>query len=677
MNGNREVDRLENKYFRAFQIIMIASTVMFSGFVGYICFDYFIRPKVSTSHYHFNVQYRVGNETAMSEVVNNTLYPLLQIYDRNPEFRGNIEMQSLTLEWMNKTNPECSDLLRKLVLDTKQIQLVMVQYSSALAIAYPYIDMYKSIVHTQELIEDFFGVYPESGISRAIMLQEGQFMLGASRIIEDIKNIEGNPVYDTLMVTKEALSFFGVESNAPIYRYQLEGLEEIFILPYVQTVMEGDVFHSVLWFMDGELLVAGEEQYWTEDGYWEMNASFFEEIEFMTRNHENRLKDLARQGNRFLHLDEWVNTLLDRGQPPLLDQYVPETHWQTYRYRGPFVWMAQTKGGTPFSDGEVCSRNYYTHQKLLATEIMLNYSHFNLSSINASVYSSYYQRLNRAWLDLAEAEVTDTTGVSPRDFEGYFAFNKTQAALNNATEIMSLLVNVTSEWNNTVYTNNGSIQIVALNQVEGMNPVMTNQSEFINFTKNLGSGGQPALPVVLELMNANGLNVTSMILETPWKPALNYSRVRVSFPETTDMEETWAYVKFKGLFNEISYSPSLIEYDTINLSRSEYYPDTYEAYEDWDSRSAHDNFELYLPLANGLVYSIEGRYAVIKNCSQSHVCMKWNPDEIRFMQTKIINPHGETWEYFILQDVSINQALEFANLVNAFSVETFDGDDLS
>ena len=656
-------------YQKSFKISMIIGTFVFTGVMGYISLDYFIKEKITTAHYHFNVQYRVGNEIAMSEVVNNTLYPLLQLYERNPGFRANLEMQSLTLEWMNKTNPECSNLLRKLVLDTRQIQLVLIQYSSALAIAYPYIDMYKSINHTQYLIEEFFGVYPDQGISRAVLLQEGQFMMGASRILEDFKKNDGKPLYDTFLATKECLSFFGITTHAPIYTAKLTGREEIYVLPYAQSVYEAGVFHSVLWFTDGELVNSGFEELWTADGYWETDAEFFEEIEEMTENHEKRLLDLQQQGNKFLTLDEWIAYLLERNEAKALDHYVPETHWQATRYRGVFVWMCQSKGGTAYSDGEICSRNYLTHQYLMNTEVLLNFSRYNTTGVNQTMYSSLYNQLYRAWLDLAEAQVTDTTGISPRDFEGQFAIDKTNQAIANATNIQEIVINATIEFNTTVNVNNESIQIIPSNIFENIIPVTTNRSEFINFTLQSSVSQDELLPIQIETVNDLSMNITEHRLQTIWQPTidnLTYYKIRVHFQNTTNLSEKWAYIKFLGDFSTIGYSPSLLDEDVVFLNRDTYYPDTTEYYEDWDARFELDNFEIYLPLANGLIYSENGGYAIIKNNSASHICGKWNPGEIRFMQTEIKNATGETWEYFLVKGVSASQAREFANLVNAY-----------
>lgn len=656
--------------YKALQIIMVVAAAGFIGAAGYISLDYLAKPKVSTAHYHFNIQHYAGNEVAMYEVVNNTLLPILKMYERHPTWRANIEFQSLTLEYIDIHHVECAELLRKLVLDTKQIELILIQYSSTLALAYPYIDMYKSIAHTQELINDFFGVYPCDGISRAVLLQEGQFMLGSARILEDFKDANGDPLYDTFLATKESLTYFNLPAQAPMYTYQFPGREQIYVLPFAQVAEEAGVIHSVLWFTDGELVVAGEEEQWTDDGYWEMTAEYFQELEMRTINHERRLMDLENLGNQFLTLNDWIDTLITKNSAISLNKYIPEISWQSTKYGGSFMWMGNILGDSNYSDGEICSRNYRTHQTLLITETLLNYSHYNTTGVNASEYLQLSTQLKRAWLDLVEAEVTDTTGIRPEVYEGEYAINKTAYALSNASYIQSYVINATPELNTVINVNNESFQVVPENSRRGLSPVVTNQSNFINITTLSNS---TTAPVNIETMNAISLNFSLMVLDTPWNANitnLSFYNVKVKFPNTTALEEKWAYVKFKEDFDHISYSPSLLERDHVTLTRDDYLPDDIDYYMDWDKFIDPNNCELYLPLSNGLIYSENSHIAIVKNNSQSHICVKWNNDEIRFMQTEIRNPAGEEWEYFVISDINITQAIEFANLINSYRPTT-------
>nr|MDO8088354.1 hypothetical protein [Candidatus Sigynarchaeum springense] len=682
-------------FYKSFQTIMLVAAISLAGLIVYATVDNVTRPIWSTSHYHFNVQYRAGNDTAMTEVVNNSLVPCLQMYARHPDWKANIEFQGLMLEWMNRLgnttrltdvyNPDTHsmmyglngmDLLRYLV-NRNQIQLVVIQYSDALAIAYPYINFYKSIKHTRGLLRDL-GIINDTdtdAVSRAVLLQEGQFMLGASRQTRDFRlpGIGGRPVYDTFLTTRESLSYFGVKQNAPIYTYSTGG-EQIYVLPYNPVPsIEGGVLHHILWFQDGENMNAGEGETWSDVGFVNNTdeAEHFPYDPAKQLNHERRLEDLMAMGNVFVTLDEWVAYLLDRGEARPLDRWVPETHWSVFRYRSSFVWMGETKGETAYDDNEICARNYHTHKVLLATETLLNYS-LGIGAITPGQWATMFVNLTRAWLDLAEAEVTDSTGLGPRSYEGLAAINLTGRALATARAIQLFVINATPGLNASVFTMHNAIQLLPSN-IGTANPVVVNGSA-INFT-TVGSSSLQAMRgegVGLDLKNNGSVQVTMVRLHTPYDSTLNGTRayrVRILFPRTTNhtvYPEPWSYARFTGDFSRMQYSPSLWENISVSLTRSDYNVDKVDYYEDWD-KELIDNFEIYLALSNGLIYSTNGQFAIIKNCSRVHVCAKWNTNDVRFMQTETrsaLNPAGETWEFYVVPGVNISQAIAFASLVN-------------
>jgi hypothetical protein len=110
------------------------------------------------------------------------------------------------------------------------------------------------------------------------------------------------------------------------------------------------------------------------------------------------------------------------------------------------------------------------------------------------------------------------------------------------------------------------------------------------------------------------------------------------------------------------------------LLRSNYYPDTIDPYGDWAENDFYEpnNFEVILPLANGLFYSENGRFAIVKNTTASHICGKWNKDNLRFMQTST-KMENQTVEFFVLTNISRQHALDFANFVNTFKFVTIKG----
>ncbi|MFX0099766.1 MAG: hypothetical protein ACFFCS_09295 [Candidatus Hodarchaeota archaeon] len=685
----------KKEFYRTYMWVMLVTSLGFAGIMGYMFIDSHVTPLISTAHYHFNVQYRAGNPQAMDEVVNNSLVPLLLMYQNHPTWKANIEFQGLMLDHMIDMDQRADSgnitlfnginstlKLLKGLTDRNQIQLVLVQYSSALALAYPYIDMHKSINYTRTRLEQlgFVNDTDYDAVSRVVLLQEGQFMPGSGRITQDFKHSNGDPMYDTFLTTRESLSYFNVHNKAPLYTHTIPGThQEYMILPYWITSREGGAIHHVIWFQDGELVNAEGGHLWSEEGGYEYISGEFPYNDDMQKNHEARLLDLEQQGNQFYTLDMWVERLLDRGEVAPLDQHVPETHWAVLRYRSSFIWMGETReGGSLFDDSEINAHNYLAHQQLLATETLLNYTQ---STIGPSLYNQLFDNMTQNWMRLAEAEVTDSTGLSPNEVEGQYAYNITEDAILDAKRIQKVLINATPSLNDTIYQDHGTIQILPSNLGTGNPVVVINGS--INITDNGATSLSSISPLDVECVHNDSFSINSRTLYTPYDLNLNgtnYFSIKANFHRTnvTSITEKWSYIKFLGDFNTMSYAPALWENVTVQLDREDYNVDSVDYWLDWDDELL-DNFEIHLALFNGMIYSHTGQYAIVKNCTTTHLSAKWNDDNVRFMQTitkSNLNPLGETWEYFVLMDVTAEEANAFANLVNTNAPITISEADL-
>lgn len=684
------VDRHE--FYKAFNVAMIASAIMMAGVAGVIIINHFATPIISTSNYHFNVQYRVGNREAMNGVVNNSLIPILLMYDRHPTWRANIEFQGQTLEHMEYLDNETFHnrttlhgginssiaLLRKLVNEGR-ISLIMVQYSSALALAYPYLPWYKSINYTQHLVQK----HGLNRVSNVMLLQEGQFFLGAARVLADFPG-----VFDTILTTRESLSYFRVRNQAPLYTWSFNtrnprqpaswNSTTIKVFPWwILPSNDAGAFHWNVWCQDGENVNTGFETTWEDTD--------FAYSDIKMKNHENQIADMERRGNVFMTIEQWMARVTSMGLVKPLDSYVPETHWQVFNYRSQFVWMGDSDDS---DDGLICGMFYNTYQVLQAVEILLNYTRFNASpTINGTEYAWLYQNLTMAWMRLADGMVTDTTGLDPRWYETQHAYNMTRIVLASATYIKNYVVSKTPALAAAIAA---GVQIIPFNfgpivnwtthdlaTYDWSRTVITSPAGFTNFTRLAGAVDKSELPVALELVNNVTFDLASNRVDSIANPeldGLNYYSVTTRFKKYTSSDPLkWAYIKFLGDFSTIRYSPTMFENETIRMSRSDYLPDLTDEHGDWardDNRP--DNFEYFLPLSNGLVYSVPGRFAIIKNNSASHTTGKWNAGDFRFMQIQTRNQTAP-WQFFVLKDVDLSQALAFANLVNTWKPVTMRG----
>jgi hypothetical protein len=706
MNANNpERDRMRDltqkrNFYKAFNVAIAIAGIAMIGIIGGIFIDNTTRPIISTANYHFNLQYRAGMEGPMNGVVNNSLIPILLMYQRHPTWKANIEFQGQMLEWMDHMDhmaangtyklhdniPSALALLRD-VVNRGQVQLILMQYSSALAVAYPYLPWYKSLNYTQELLHR----YNITRVSRCVMLQEGQFFFGLSRAMQDITYANGTPIYDTIMGLREILSYFHVTTQAPAYTWTVKtssnstlprGSHTFKVFPYwILPFEETGAYYWNVWCQDGENVDTGFETTWENTD--------FSYSDIKLKNHEAQIEEMERRGNIFMTCEEWVARAEAMGQEKPLNSYIPETHWQVFNYRSQFVWMGENGA---IDDGQITAMLYRSYQLLQAAEILLNYSYFKCNNLTHGEYVTQYLKLSNAWARLADGMVTDVTGLSPGYAESYHAYVQAKYALGNATAVKNYVVNRSNALNATINGSKSTLgfQVVPYNftplvqwnhanqsAFDWSSTIITNISKFVNFTRT-GSAALGDLPVSnIELMNTLNFNISRCKVNSAIFPGLDnlpYYAVSLNFKwdnESTD-ETDWQYIKFVGDFSTISYSPTMYENETIKLDRADYYADTTDFYGDWAGENFPDNFELFLPLSNGLVYSENGHFAIVKNDTADHITGKWNTDNFRFMQTNTKN-HSLPVQFFVLKDVDINTALKFANLVNTWKPVTIAG----
>ncbi len=702
-DGVRNADLVaKHKFYKAFNVSMAIAAIAMLGIVGGIFIDNTTRPIYSTANYHFNLQYRAGQEGPMNGVVNNSLIPILLMYQRHPTWKANIEFQGQMLEWMEHMDESASNGSYKLhdnidssiellknVTDSGQIQLILIQYSSALAVAYPYLPWYKSLNYTQELLQR----YNITRVSRCVLLQEGQFFFGVSRAMADITYANGTPIYDTIMGLREIMSYFHVTKQSPLYTWTVTTSRNTTlpttktttfkVLPYwIIPFVETGVYYWNIWVQDGENVDTGFEVIWE-------NTDFaYSDVKL--KNHENQIAEMERLGNHFLTCNEWVKRAEDLGQVQALDSYIPETHWQVFNYRSQFIWMGENGD---IDDGQICAMLYRTFQILQGVELMLNYSRFKAASITQNEYESQFALLSKAWIRLADGMVTDVTGLSPGLAESMHAYVQANISKVFATQVRDFVVNRTVAFNSSINGTTGTngFQVVPFNftplvQWDHSNQstynwtstIVTSEANFLNFTC-LGSALVSDLGgLAIEEVQTVNTDISRYRIDAPFNSSLDgkeYFAVTTHFKEYVDGDLEWNYIKFLGNFSTISYSPTMYENETIDLTRTNYYADPADPYGDWAGENMPDNFELFLPCSNGLLYSRSGQFAIVKNCSASHITGKWNGDNFRYMQTHTKN---ETlpFQVFVLPNITLQNlqtALDFANLVNTWSPVTITG----
>ena len=107
--------------------------------------------KYAIGLFHFNFQYVAGDYRIERRIVRESLFPVLQFFDRHPEYRSDIEMQGYGIEVLATEHPDVFALLKKLVR-RGQIELVVAHYSDQLFIGYPAEDLQRSIALSDSIL---------------------------------------------------------------------------------------------------------------------------------------------------------------------------------------------------------------------------------------------------------------------------------------------------------------------------------------------------------------------------------------------------------------------------------------------------------------------------------------------------------------------------------------------
>ena len=107
--------------------------------------------KYAIGMFHFNFQYVAGDYKIERRIIEQSLYPVLQFFEKNPDFKPDIEMQGYAIEVLAEEHPQVLKLLKKLV-DRGQIELVIAHYSDQFFIAYPASDLQKSIEINDQIL---------------------------------------------------------------------------------------------------------------------------------------------------------------------------------------------------------------------------------------------------------------------------------------------------------------------------------------------------------------------------------------------------------------------------------------------------------------------------------------------------------------------------------------------
>ncbi len=489
--------------------------------------------KFSLSLYHFNIQYVAGGlkglfpdspdfDLSADEVediiVRESFEPVLDLYIKHPEWKGDIELQGYFIEVLEKRHPDVLEKLRTLA-NAGQIELVSFHYSDQLFLAYPRHDMDWSLKLNRDVFER--NGLPLSGV---VFTQEGQFGEGMVQFMKD----NG---FKIALVPKNLLRYLHPEMEVNPFPYcKLRGVD---VVPAGKGIYRSNMIAEWSFFGDGELLATdGASPY--------MGKTLFKYKPSAMQEYEDRLIAKELDGYRITTITEYINDLAGSGImpaecPPLLDGT-----WQPDDTRNLYRWMGDDPALNTQNvwDNVVLTQNFKSRNKLVALERLIDY----LGTLKLIDKDKWMAELKEVWVYQLFAEVSDSTGWTPWEGEVRYSLDNAKIASDKADIIARELAQEVD------------FTFVAIDSKSG--------EPLRELPSAMRLRSQDVLDVKIEAEGREVIKNWSRVSEKPiYELEVNFS------PTKSNRTVSVTFPRFK---DKIIYSPALIEDEIVEYNLSDF-----------------------------------------------------------------------------------------------------------
>ena len=321
--------------------------------------------------------------------------------------------------------PDVLQLLKKLI-DRGQIELVIAHYSDQIFIAYPALDLQRSIKISDEILAKY-GMKR----SRVFFGQEIQYSPGLAYALKGTHDVV-------------------VTSSDP------HGYYRNYTLPLV-NVKYGD--DSIL-----GLIGAGEKTLKNLDWTWSFlddgevfnttdYRSNFYRVPEQEKESIDKFRKLEAEGYEFVTMSELVQILKDDKDYKIEEYpFVPEGTWNM-SVCGPYMWMGRQRSGVE-TDGITRALSYKLRGKVLVAEKMIEYA-----KVQGKDVTKLLKLLREAWIHLLLSEVSDSSGWTPWLVEVQYTANEVANAHMKLKKIFDSLKDLIPQGDNglIVYSKTGKV----------------------------------------------------------------------------------------------------------------------------------------------------------------------------------------------------------------------------
>ena len=382
--------------------------------------------KYAIGMFHFNLQYVAGDYRIESRIIRESLYPALQFFEKNPKYKSDIEIQGYAIQELAEEHPEVLKLLKKLV-NRGQIELVVAHYSDQIFIAYPALDLQKSIEISDEILA-------KNGLkrSRVFFGQEIQWTPAYPSVLKG--------QYDLVVTSSDPHSYYR-DQTLPLVNVQygndqmlglIDSKKELNGLTWTYAFLDdGEVFNSL-----------------------DYNSDFYFVPEQEKKNID-RYKKLEKEGYKFVTMSELAEKIKNLKGYKIPDYpFVPEGTWNM-SVCGPFMWMGRQRSGVE-TDGITRALSYRLRGVILLAEKLVAYA----ESKGVDV-TELKELIKEAWKHLLLSEVSDSSGWSPWLVEVQYTANEVANAKAAIKQVMDKLKKVIPLDAETVLVNTKSGSVKA------------------------------------------------------------------------------------------------------------------------------------------------------------------------------------------------------------------------
>jgi hypothetical protein len=346
--------------------------------------------KYAISMFHFNLQYVAGDYKIENRIIKESLYPALQFFEKNPVYKADFEIQGYGIEVLAEEHPQVFKLFKKLV-NRGQIELVIAHYSDQFFIAYPALDLERSIQISDEILKKY-------GIKRSKVFfgQEIQWTPAYASVLKNSHN---------LVVTSSDPHGYYRGHTLPLVNVKY-GDDQILALIGAGKKKLKNIEWTYAFLDDGEVFNSLDYR------------SNFYRVPEQEKKNIDKYKQLKKEGYKFVTMSELGNIIKNDPDYKIPDYpFVPEGTWNM-SVCGPYMWMGRQRSGVE-TDGITRALSYEVRGKVLLAESLIKQAKKdgqNVSELN--------KQLKEAWKHLLLSEVSDASGWTPWLVEVQYTANE-------------------------------------------------------------------------------------------------------------------------------------------------------------------------------------------------------------------------------------------------------------